>query len=67
MAKVTKEEYEKVIAQKKSLAKLILKKIGMKYDDFIIEAEASLIHEYSNLLTKEEKKKFNLIIFADQW
>ena len=67
MAKTTKKEYEAVIAQKKAVARLILKKIGLKYEDFIIEAEGSLIHEYSDLLTKEEKKKFNLIIFADEW
>ncbi len=67
MAKITKEEYAKVIEQKKAAARLILKKIGLKYEDFIIEAEGSLIHEYSDLLTKEEKEKFNLIVFADEW
>lgn len=67
MAKITKEEHKKVIAQKKAVAQLILKKIGLKYEDFIMEAEGSLIHEYSDLLTNEEKKKYNLIVFADQW
>lgn len=67
MSKITKEEHEKVIAQKKAVAQLILKKIGLKYEDFIMEAEGSLIHQYSDLLTNEEKKKYNLIVFADQW
>jgi len=67
MAKVTKEEYDAVIKQKKEAARLILKKIGLKYEDFIIEAEGSLLHEYSDLLSKEEKKKFNLIVFADEY
>ena len=67
MAKTTKKEYEAIIAQKKLAAKLILEKIGMSYEDFIIEAETSLLHEYSDVLTKAEKKKFNLLVFSDQW
>lgn|GEM_PF-6021510 len=65
MAKITKQDREEIHAQKKELAKYIMDKIGMKYNDFIEAAEALLINEYSGVLTAEEKKKFNKIIFAD--
>lgn len=65
MAKTTKKEYDEIIAQKKALAKIILKRIGLKYEDFIIEAEASLLHEYADLITPEEKEKYNKVVFYD--
>ena len=62
MAKVTKEEYERIIAQKKALARMILDKIGLSYEDFVVEAEASLIREYSDLLTDKEREKYRIAL-----
>ncbi|MBO7141957.1 MAG: hypothetical protein J6V76_02480 [Bacteroidales bacterium] len=63
--KLSKKDCDEILAQKSDLAKLIMKKIGMKYDEFIQEAEALLIHEYSGLLSSDEKQKYNRIIFAE--
>lgn len=65
MAKISKQDREEINAQKKELAKYIMNKIGMKYNEFIEAAEALLINEYSGILTTEEKQKFNKIIFAN--
>ena len=63
--KISTEEHKKILAQKKELAEYIMKKIGMSYAELIEEAEGMLIHQYSGLLTKAEKQKFNFITFAD--
>jgi len=63
--KLSKKDCEEILAQKKELAQFIMKKIGMSYKEFIEAAEALLISEYSGILTAEEKKKYNRIIFAN--
>ncbi len=66
MAKTTKEEHKEIVLQKRALAKLIMEKIGMSYNEFIEDAEARLLAEYADILTQAERKKYgSKIVFGD--
>ena len=56
---------EKILVKKQteSLLKLLLKKTNTKYRDLIDIAEQEFIADNIDVLTADEKKQFNLLVF----
>lgn len=56
---------EKILVKKQteSLLKLLLKKTNTKYRDLIDIAEQEFIADNIDVLTADEKKQFNMLVF----
>lgn len=60
---MTAKEKMLVKKQTESLLKLLLKKTNTKYRDLIDIAEQEFIADNIDVLTADEKKQFNMLVF----
>ena len=64
MAKYTREEYALIKKQKEALLKLVLIKSGVKHKEIVELAEQQFVRANLDLITPDEKKQFNRLVFS---
>ena len=64
MAKYTKEEYALAKKQSKELLNLILQKTGVKHKEIVERAEQRFVVANLDVVTADERKKFDRLIFS---